>query len=162
MNYIFYIDTNAIDANVIDTNAIDANAIDANVIDTNIINSSFYDSPKIKHVISEAECNKLEKKHYSLDSKCNNTCPITQMEFLANDEIIELPCNHCFSPSAIKKWLTKEKGECPVCRYKFVTIEITTPDPVPAIAPAIYNADEYMNIFNNLMASDIIYLNIFQ
>jgi hypothetical protein len=92
-------------------------------------------------VISEEEFNKLEKKHYSIDEQSNNkqsnnkqsnnTCPITQIEFLKDEEIIELPCSHNFNPIAIKKWLMEEKGECPVCRYKFKTI-VQEPEPVQA------------------------------
>jgi hypothetical protein len=100
-----------------------------------------YELPNIKHVISEEEFNKLEKKHYSIDEQSNNkqsnnkqsnnTCPITQIEFLKDEEIIELPCSHNFNPIAIKKWLMEEKGECPVCRYKFKTI-VQEPEPVQA------------------------------
>ena len=39
-------------------------------------------------------------------------------------EVIQLPCNHCFCPEAITKWLTKEKAICPVCRLTLDSIEI--------------------------------------
>ena len=39
-------------------------------------------------------------------------------------ELIKLTCEHCFIPAAIEKWLKGEKAECPVCRYKFDSIEV--------------------------------------
>ena len=43
--------------------------------------------------------------------------------FQENDDIIELPCNHCFFVEPIMKWLTEDSCECPVCRYKFDSME---------------------------------------
>ena len=141
-------------------------------INNDIYNASFYECPTIKHVISEEEFNKLEKKCYNINNPFNNTCPITQIEFLNDEEMIELPCTHCFNPIAIKKWLMEEKGECPVCRYKFETIEQPAAQPAaqtaaqpaaqPPTQPAeenlIYNPNEFNNVFNNFMVIDIIYV----
>jgi len=92
----------------------------------NILNQSMNDSNPIKYVISEEEKNKLVPvKFKDVRNKDENTkCSITQEEFKDDDEVIQLPCNHCFIEESIKNWLTKEKGECPVCRYKFECIEI--------------------------------------
>jgi hypothetical protein len=129
-----------------------------NIINNNIINTSLFEGPTLKHVISEEEFNKLEKKPYSMTSPYNNTCPITQIEFVNEEEIIELPCSHYFNPIAIKKWLMEEKGECPVCRYKFTTIEINTPEPITILENTIYNPNTFNNIFNNFMQTEIIYV----
>jgi hypothetical protein len=139
-----------------------------NAIYNSIINTSFYEDPIYKNVISEEEFNKLEKKHYSISSPFNNTCPITQIEFLTDEEIIELPCNHCFNPTAIKKWLMEEKGECPVCRYKFETIEVIVEQTIEEQTieeqtieeNLIYNPNDFNDVYNNFMETDIIYLNI--
>ena len=48
----------------------------------------------------------------------NDTCPILQTEFEDNEEITQLPCNHCFNTEAILHWLKKEKAECPICRVE--------------------------------------------
>ena len=44
-------------------------------------------------------------------------------------EVTELPCGHIFSPDGIKKWLKEEKAECPVCRFKLASKEITRQQP---------------------------------
>ena len=54
----------------------------------------------------------------------HKTCPILLEDFKEGDNIVKLPCNHCFFPSAIKSWLENEKAECPVCRYTLKHIEI--------------------------------------
>jgi E3 ubiquitin-protein ligase RNF115/126 len=131
-------------------------------------------------VISEEEFNKLEKKHYSIDNQSNSTCPITQIEFLKDEEIIELPCSHIFNPSAIKKWLMEESGECPVCRYKFTTIQVQAEQAQAEQAQAEqaqaeqaqaeqaqaeeenlrYNPTEFNDIFNNFMETTVVYVYI--
>lgn len=92
----------------------------------NTLNQSLNDTNPIKFVISEEEKNKLTLvKFKDVRYKDENTkCSITQEEFKDEDEVIQLPCNHCFIQESIINWLTKEKGECPVCRYKFECIEI--------------------------------------
>jgi hypothetical protein len=92
----------------------------------NILNQSMNDSNPIKYVISEEEKSKLLPVRFK-DIQCkdeNTKCLITQEEFKDDDKVIQLPCNHCFIEECIMNWLTKEKGECPVCRYKFECIEV--------------------------------------
>lgn len=94
--------------------------------DENILNMSFInDKNKYKLVLSEdsyEDVLKIEKYHN--DIIIEDTCPIMSTKFVDGQDIIRLPCNHCFEPDAIKQWLTEEKAECPVCRYnKFKTIE---------------------------------------
>ena len=40
------------------------------------------------------------------------------IDFEDDQDVILLPCNHCFIPEAIEKWLQEEKAECPICRFK--------------------------------------------
>jgi hypothetical protein len=54
----------------------------------------------------------------------NKECPIFQTEFHEEQLVTQLPCNHCFEPEAIKRWLSTEKAECPICRYELPSKEI--------------------------------------
>ena len=93
--------------------------------DNSIINQSLYESNPIKMVISEEEKGKLAKIKYkdAINKEQNTACFITQDDFQENDDIIQLPCNHCFMPDSIMHWLAEESAECPVCRYKFNSVE---------------------------------------
>lgn len=51
----------------------------------------------------------------------NDTCPITQEEFLNNDQVTIIKnCGHIFKTHAIKSWLYQHQT-CPVCRYNILT-----------------------------------------
>ena len=55
----------------------------------------------------------------SLQETCCNqevTCPITFDDIPIGKLSIALPCNHRFSPNAIKTWLNEKSHQCPVCR----------------------------------------------
>jgi hypothetical protein len=43
-------------------------------------------------------------------------CAITLHTFKEDDEIIQLPCRHCFMSIPILTWLSKGNTKCPVCR----------------------------------------------
>ena len=62
-------------------------------------------------------------------------CPITHMPFEIGSAITALPCGHRFGDEAIRRWLTKEKAECPICRAQLPHIENAAPTPRPAPAP---------------------------
>ena len=93
--------------------------------DENILNISFInDKNKYKLVLSEDSYDDVLKIEKYYNDIIEDTCPIMSTKFIDGQDIIRLPCNHCFEPDAIKQWLTEEKAECPVCRYnKFKTIE---------------------------------------
>lgn len=61
------------------------------------------------------------------DVAINSQCPIHQLDFEDTDTVTLLPCLHCFTPSAIERWLTNERAECPVCRHALPSVEV--PDP---------------------------------
>jgi len=90
-----------------------------------VINQSLYDSNPIKMVISEEEKNKMTTIKYkdAANKEQNTACFITQDDFQEEDDIIQLPCSHCFTPDSIMHWLTEECAECPVCRHKFDSVE---------------------------------------
>jgi hypothetical protein len=90
-----------------------------------VLNQSLYDLNPIKNVISDTEILKLIKIKYknAINKQQHTTCFITQDEFEDNDDIIQLPCYHCFFPDDIMQWLTEECAECPICKYKFESVE---------------------------------------
>jgi len=50
-------------------------------------------------------------------NECNaKSCAICLAEFGQDVCIRRLPCEHFFCRSCIDKWLTQQKGECPICR----------------------------------------------
>jgi hypothetical protein len=90
-----------------------------------VMTESLYDRNPIKYVITEDVKNSLIpiKFKHAIDKENNEKCSITVEIFKDDDEIIQLPCNHCFFVEPIMKWLTEDSCECPVCRYKFERIE---------------------------------------
>ena len=91
-----------------------------------VINTSLYETNPNKRVITEKAKRSLKKMKYRdvTNKEENVVCPIIQDEFKDDDNIIQLPCEHCFFENAILNWLTSEKAECPVCRFSFESIEI--------------------------------------
>jgi hypothetical protein len=89
-----------------------------------IMNRSLHDAGGYKCILSEEGTASLKNKKYSAEVCGNDTCPITRAIFAIGEEIVELPCKHCFNPEAINRWLNEEKAECPVCRYALKSKEI--------------------------------------
>ncbi|KAK0118609.1 hypothetical protein ONS96_011699 [Cadophora gregata f. sp. sojae] len=46
-----------------------------------------------------------------------NQCAICISDFVADEEVRVLPCNHRYHPECIDPWLLNISGTCPVCRY---------------------------------------------
>ena len=96
---------------------------------SNVINDSFEEENKYKYVISDEGKSQLKYcKFQDIDNPINDTCPITQESFSKNDDVIVLPCNHCFTPDAINTWLENESAICPVCRHELQNKEIENPE----------------------------------
>ena len=76
------------------------------------------DKPKYKNVLSDKGKQQLKNILFKDSSKYNNSCPIYYTDFQEDDNVIELPCKHCFTPEAIEKWLKEEQALCPICRFK--------------------------------------------
>lgn len=55
------------------------------------------------------------KKNKNIDS-LTKTCTICTVDFIDDDNIKILKCNHYFHSACIKEWLTKYHFTCPVCR----------------------------------------------
>lgn len=68
-------------------------------------------------VIFKKEKDKLIPVKFKTISSGENhiKCPLTHYKFKDDDDVLQLPCSHYFKADAIINWLTKEKGECPVC-----------------------------------------------
>lgn len=94
----------------------------------NVLHQSLYDRNPIKHVITEEVKNSLSPIKFkdAKDKETNEKCSISREIFDPEDDIIQLPCNHCFFVEYIMQWLTEESCECPVCRYKFDSMEKNT------------------------------------
>ena len=87
-------------------------------------NSLFQDKAKYKNILSaEGELEQLEYIEYTPETCRNSSCPITQTDFAVNQQVIKLPCNHCFEPDEIKQWVKEESAECPVCRFALKSVE---------------------------------------
>jgi hypothetical protein len=98
-----------------------------------VLARSLYDSRPVKHVIDIPDDESGEKHgirtlayhaEISEEMKINTACGIWQEEFEEGEEISILPCNHAFKAEAITKWLTTEKAECPICRFKLASKEV--------------------------------------
>jgi hypothetical protein len=101
-----------------------------NIIE-HILNNSFANDQSVyKFTLSDEGKKQLEYLKYTKetilsndDTQYNTECPILLVEFEEGQDIIRLPCKHCFSKNAIEKWLN-DKPECPVCRFKLDSIEV--------------------------------------
>ena len=89
---------------------------------------SVNDKTLVKQIITKEEEDELKSVKFK-DLLCKD-----------KNETIQLPCNHCFHKDA---GFTKEKNECPVCRYKFESIEFKNENAEPL--QKFYN--EYPNDF---------------
>ena len=104
-----------------------------------VLARSLYDARPVKHVIDVAD-GESDEKHgiremtYDPETaeelKINTACGIWQEEFEKGEAIKVLPCNHAFRAEAITKWLTTEKAECPICRFKLDSKEVIIHPPV--------------------------------
>jgi hypothetical protein len=89
-----------------------------------LLQASFYDKAKYKKVLSSKGETELEDLSYNIDLNTNTQCPILQVDFTDGMDITRLPCNHCFIPDAIKRWVKEENALCPVCRYNLDSREV--------------------------------------
>ena len=89
-----------------------------------ILDNSLHDVGGYINVISEEGSKKLKEVGFSENECINSKCPIFHIDFEEGEIVTLLPCNHAFSPDAIKKWLENEKAECPICRFKLPSKEV--------------------------------------
>lgn len=89
-----------------------------------LLQASFYDKAKYKKVLSNEGELELQDLSYNVDLNTNTQCPIMQVDFTNGMNITRLPCNHCFIPEAIRKWVKEENALCPICRYELDSKEV--------------------------------------
>ena len=114
----------------------------------NILNASLYETNPYKQIISNEGKKLLNNVIYDVSMCSNHICPISREDFKIGDEITVLPCNHGFIKEGIEKWLNNECPECPICRYKFDSIEVKKDDDQPDETTSI-NTSRNM-LFNSL------------
>ena len=90
-----------------------------------VLENSLRDQGGVRHVISDDGKNQLITNKFEKGKFMNSACPITQEEFSDGDVVTVLPCKHCFYPDGIMYWLENNKAECPVCRHKLLSKEIS-------------------------------------
>ena len=92
------------------------------------LENSIREQGGVKNVISDDGKKQLISESYKKEKFINSVCPITQEEFSEGDTVVVLPCNHCFYHDGIMRWLETDKAECPVCRYKLSSKEVSNHD----------------------------------
>jgi ABC-type antimicrobial peptide transport system permease subunit len=92
------------------------------------LNASLNQENKYKDVISSDGLKLLTRTTYTKNVCSNDNCPISQEDFKEGDEITVLPCKHGFKNGTVEKWLETQRPECPICRYKFDSVEIKNKD----------------------------------
>lgn len=93
--------------------------------------NSFYDRSPIRHVIAEHMADDIlkTKKYIDVENREDHSkCPISLEYFKDDDDVVQLPCNHCFFEEPIRQWLMNDSHVCPICRFSFESIEINTND----------------------------------
>ncbi len=88
----------------------------------NILYQSLNDVNPVRNVI-DSNNKQVEIITYVPNIVSQESCCITMEDFKVGEKIAKLPCNHCFNKEAIMEWLTTEKAECPICRFKLDSVE---------------------------------------
>ena len=92
------------------------------------VTASMNEGNRYKQVLSENGEESLQTTQFSSKSALNTECPIFYTDFEEGQTVTKLPCNHCFVPEAIERWVRDEKAECPVCREKLPSKEVRSLD----------------------------------
>ena len=90
-----------------------------------VLANSLREQGGVKNVISDDGKKQLTTETYEKGKFMNTVCPILQEEFSEGDKVTVLPCKHCFDPDGIMRWLESNKAECPVCRHKLLSKEVS-------------------------------------
>ena len=98
------------------------NVVENNIVNR-VINESFRDKPKYKNVLSEEGEKQIKRVNYDPTQHTNHICPIYHTEFIKDQIVSQLPCNHIFTPDGIERWLKNENAICPICRYELSSCE---------------------------------------
>lgn len=135
-----------------------------NSIIRNLLENSFTtDKNKYKSVLNDPSGTVIKTVKFNSKTNINSSCPIFQTDFEENQLVSILPCNHCFTPEAISKWLNEQKAECPVCREQFSSKEISDESNIspqdsentPLLPETYFSNNDLSNTIRSML--DIIY-----
>ena len=90
-----------------------------------VLANSLREQGGVRNIISDDGKRELTTDHYEKGKFMNAICPILQEEISDGDAVLVLPCKHCFYPEGIMRWLENNKAECPVCRHKLLSKEVS-------------------------------------
>jgi len=119
------------------------------------INRFFNENTIIKKVFDFEKCTELLRHYcYEKNNHNNSSCPIYLVDFKEGDEIVELPCGHCFIPEAIYNWLETQSNSCPYCRYEMPYKEIKIKCPYNQVIDDSELFNRPLNIFQYAIRHD--------
>lgn len=70
----------------------------------------------VKVTLDVTKFDKLPEITFSDEIKIDEPCNICMEDYINNDILKKLPCNHYYHKDCISKWLCNEKTTCPMCR----------------------------------------------
>jgi hypothetical protein len=73
------------------------------------------DDDVVKRGVSDRKMRSFRVKPVDRRLVNKERCHVCQCEYESADQIMELPCKHCFHPDCIKGWF-KDNRTCPTCR----------------------------------------------
>ena len=62
------------------------------------------------------ETQRLPMRKYHSKKEASDNCVICVDEFIEEDQVRVLPCNHVFHPQCIDEWLVNHSSLCPLCK----------------------------------------------
>lgn len=70
---------------------------------------------KVSKGLTEEEIKKLKQEKFIKFKYLEDKCIICQYDFKELENVVVLPCNHCFHFQCINPWLSKQH-DCPLCK----------------------------------------------
>ena len=71
---------------------------------------------RVQIPLGEEETQRLPVRNYDPKNDVSDTCAICVDEFVEEEQIRVLPCNHIFHPQCIGEWLGNHSSLCPLCK----------------------------------------------
>jgi len=85
-----------------------------NMSELNIFNEITY-LPELENVVCILD-DEVKLDSYTLTEEINSNCNICLENYVIEDEIIKLPCDHIYHKDCINNWLTNYSYICPCCK----------------------------------------------
>lgn len=98
--------------------------------------------------------NAIERINFcDISNPINNSCPISQIDFSANDRVIRLKeCQHIFSEPHILQWFERN-SLCPLCRYNIRNADLSLNSQTYNSNTSLPFAQQLANIITNQITS---------